>query len=234
MPDYRWGIFLADQGPTRKIGFGDHEGEEVWQVVPGEHRNALRRLVVTQGDTEPASVEQQRLLGRRRRRAIVGRNRAGMDARHAARLHRAAPAGAWLDGLDVAAAARWNVEGHAHRARIAGRTSVADVDPIRDRRVHRDRLGSLRDLNIQIAVGRGALAHAARAPTAVGVAGAAALAGRKAGLAECIGGAGIAGAARALHADALGRIADFAIDEALAVGVDLAAIRTLALLRRAA
>ena len=29
----------------------------------GEHRNALRRLIVTQGDTEPASVEQQRLLG---------------------------------------------------------------------------------------------------------------------------------------------------------------------------
>jgi benzoyl-CoA 2,3-dioxygenase component B len=31
--------------------------------VPGELRNMLRRLVVTQGDTEPASVEQQRLLG---------------------------------------------------------------------------------------------------------------------------------------------------------------------------
>jgi benzoyl-CoA 2,3-dioxygenase component B len=35
----------------------------VWPVVPGEHRNTLRRLIVTQGDTEPASVEQQRLLG---------------------------------------------------------------------------------------------------------------------------------------------------------------------------
>jgi benzoyl-CoA 2,3-dioxygenase component B len=35
----------------------------VWQQVPGEHRNTLRRLIVTQGDTEPASVEQQRLLG---------------------------------------------------------------------------------------------------------------------------------------------------------------------------
>jgi benzoyl-CoA 2,3-dioxygenase component B len=31
--------------------------------VPGEHRAALRRLIVTQADTEPASVEQQRLLG---------------------------------------------------------------------------------------------------------------------------------------------------------------------------
>jgi benzoyl-CoA 2,3-epoxidase subunit B len=35
----------------------------VWQQVPGEHRSTLRRLIVTQGDTEPASVEQQRLLG---------------------------------------------------------------------------------------------------------------------------------------------------------------------------
>jgi benzoyl-CoA 2,3-dioxygenase component B len=35
----------------------------VWQDVPGEHRNTLRRLIVTQGDTEPASVEQQRMLG---------------------------------------------------------------------------------------------------------------------------------------------------------------------------
>ena len=38
-------------------------GKPAWQQVPGEHRNALRRLIVTQGDTEPASVEQQRLLG---------------------------------------------------------------------------------------------------------------------------------------------------------------------------
>ncbi len=63
MPDYRWGIFLADPVQNRTIGFGDHIGEPVWQEVPGEHRNALRRLIVTQGDTEPASVEQQRLLG---------------------------------------------------------------------------------------------------------------------------------------------------------------------------
>ncbi len=63
MPDYRWGIFLADPVKDRTIGFGDHMGEPVWQQIPGEHRNALRRLIVTQGDTEPASVEQQRLLG---------------------------------------------------------------------------------------------------------------------------------------------------------------------------
>ena len=63
MPDYRWGIFLADRVASRKIGFGDRMGQPVWQQVPGEYRSTLRRLIVTQGDTEPASVEQQRLLG---------------------------------------------------------------------------------------------------------------------------------------------------------------------------
>jgi benzoyl-CoA 2,3-dioxygenase component B len=63
MPEYRWGIFLADAQPDRTIGFGDEFGKPAWQQVPGEHRSTLRRLIVTQGDTEPASVEQQRLLG---------------------------------------------------------------------------------------------------------------------------------------------------------------------------
>lgn len=63
MPEYRWGIFLAEPEPDRKIHFGDPVGQPAWQVVPGELRNRLRRLVVTQADTEPASVEQQRLLG---------------------------------------------------------------------------------------------------------------------------------------------------------------------------
>jgi benzoyl-CoA 2,3-epoxidase subunit B len=63
MPDYRWGIFLAEQDPNKTIGFGDEYGKPQWQQVPGEHRSTLRRLIVTQGDTEPASVEQQRLLG---------------------------------------------------------------------------------------------------------------------------------------------------------------------------
>ncbi|MHC4822071.1 MAG: benzoyl-CoA 2,3-epoxidase subunit BoxB, partial [Planctomycetota bacterium] len=63
MPEYRWGIFLEPQEAERKIGFGDHYGEPAWQEVPGEYRNPLRRIIVTQGDTEPASVEQQRMLG---------------------------------------------------------------------------------------------------------------------------------------------------------------------------
>jgi benzoyl-CoA 2,3-dioxygenase component B len=65
LPEYRWGIFLAEPVPDRRIGFGDLLGRPVWQEVPGEFRNPLRRLIVTQGDTEPASVEQQRALGRR-------------------------------------------------------------------------------------------------------------------------------------------------------------------------
>ncbi len=65
LPEYRWGIFLADPVQDRRIGFGDLLGQPVWQEVPGEFRNQLRRLIVTQGDTEPASVEQQRLLGQR-------------------------------------------------------------------------------------------------------------------------------------------------------------------------
>ena len=65
MPDYRWGIFLADpvagsQDLVRRLPWASPSGSE----VPGEFRNMLRRLIVTQGDTEPASVEQQRLLGK--------------------------------------------------------------------------------------------------------------------------------------------------------------------------
>jgi benzoyl-CoA 2,3-dioxygenase component B len=63
MPDYRWGIFLNPVEPGGLINFGAHKGEPVWQDVPGEHRANLRRIIVTQGDTEPASVEQQRHLG---------------------------------------------------------------------------------------------------------------------------------------------------------------------------
>jgi benzoyl-CoA 2,3-dioxygenase component B len=63
MPDYRWGIFLADPLPDRTVGFGDSFGQPVWQQVPGEFRSQFRRLIVTQGDTEPASVEQQHRLG---------------------------------------------------------------------------------------------------------------------------------------------------------------------------
>jgi benzoyl-CoA 2,3-dioxygenase component B len=64
MPDYRWGIFLADAEKDRVIPAGDDAGQKVWHEVPGEHRHALRRLIVIQADTEPASVEQQRWLAK--------------------------------------------------------------------------------------------------------------------------------------------------------------------------
>lgn len=63
MEQYRWGIFLAERDPDRKIAFGRHKGEPAWQEVPGEYRAELMRLITVQGDTEPASVEQQRTLG---------------------------------------------------------------------------------------------------------------------------------------------------------------------------
>src|SRR5882762_7392021 len=63
MPDYRWGIFLQPPQAEAKVGFGDNYGAPAYQEVPGEFRNSLRRIIVTQGDTEPASVEQQRQLG---------------------------------------------------------------------------------------------------------------------------------------------------------------------------
>ena len=62
MPEYRWGVLLAPQVEDRVIPCGEHKGEPAWQEVPGEYRNLLKRLIVIQGDTEPASVEQQRLL----------------------------------------------------------------------------------------------------------------------------------------------------------------------------
>jgi benzoyl-CoA 2,3-dioxygenase component B len=64
MPEYRWGILLAPAEDGRTVPFGQHYGEPAWQEVPGEHRALLRRLIVIQGDTEPASVEQQRHLGK--------------------------------------------------------------------------------------------------------------------------------------------------------------------------
>ena len=30
LPDYRWGIFLAERNPDRRIAFGQHRGEPAW------------------------------------------------------------------------------------------------------------------------------------------------------------------------------------------------------------
>ncbi len=63
MPEYRWGVLLAPKVEDRKIPCGEHAGNPAWQEVPGEYRAMLQRLIVIQGDTEPASIEQQRFLG---------------------------------------------------------------------------------------------------------------------------------------------------------------------------
>src|SRR5918998_1136222 len=64
MPEDKWGILLAPKVEGRTVGFGQHKGDPAWQEVPGEYRGMLRRLITIQGDTEPASVEQQRHLGK--------------------------------------------------------------------------------------------------------------------------------------------------------------------------
>ena len=64
MPEYRWGVLLAPQVDGRTIPCGENAGQPAWQEVPGEYRALMRRLIVIQGDTEPASVEQQRFLGK--------------------------------------------------------------------------------------------------------------------------------------------------------------------------
>ncbi len=63
MPEYRWGIFLSTPRGEQTVPAGDESGSPAWNSVPGEHRSALRRIITTQADTEPASVEQQRMLG---------------------------------------------------------------------------------------------------------------------------------------------------------------------------
>src|ERR1700722_10992471 len=53
MPEYRWGIFLSPADGERKVNFGDHKGEPVWQDVPGEHRANLRSSSVISGARVP-------------------------------------------------------------------------------------------------------------------------------------------------------------------------------------
>ena len=94
MPEYRWGILLAPRQEGRQVNFGAHKGEKAWQEVPGEYRAMLRRLIVIQGDTEPAI----------RRAAALSRQDRAVALRHAQpvpgqRRGRPAPVG---DGLPAA------------------------------------------------------------------------------------------------------------------------------------
>ena len=62
LSQYRWGVFQTLPKPERLAGFGEVAGKPVWQSIPDAHRRYVRKLLITQGDTEPGSVEQSRTL----------------------------------------------------------------------------------------------------------------------------------------------------------------------------
>ncbi len=123
MPEYRWGIFLIPPEADKTIGFGDHLGQPVWHEVPGEHRADLRRLVVVQGDTEPASVEQQRHLARTAPSLIDMRNLFQVnveEGRHLWAMVYLLHAYFGRDGREEAEALLTRNSGDADRPRILG------------------------------------------------------------------------------------------------------------------
>ncbi len=61
--EYRFGVFQAAEDSGRRALFGRPAGGAVIRDVPGEFRDAMLKLLVVQGDAEPASVEQSRRLG---------------------------------------------------------------------------------------------------------------------------------------------------------------------------
>ena len=131
MSDYRWGIFLANPRKQDAIYFGDHIGQQFWQQVPGEHRKELRRLIVTQGDTEPASVEQQRLLGKTAPSLMDLRNLFQVnveEARHLWAMVYLLHSHFGADGRDEAEEMLERRSGHADHPRIL----QAFNNPIRD------------------------------------------------------------------------------------------------------
>src|SRR3989440_2613218 len=64
MPEYRWGILLAPAEDDRKIPYGGTKGKHVGAQDQADPLPILLPPISIQGDTEPASVEQQRHLGK--------------------------------------------------------------------------------------------------------------------------------------------------------------------------
>ena len=131
MPEYRWGIFLAPPEDNRVIGFGANKGEAVWTQIPGEYRADLRRLIVTQADTEPASVEQQCLLGHSAPSLYDLRNLFQVnveEGRHLWAMVYLLHAYFGRDGRDEAALALERHSGNADRPRILGAFNEATAD----------------------------------------------------------------------------------------------------------
>src|SRR5438445_11834329 len=57
MKDYRWGIFLAERNPDRRIAFGEHKGEPACRRAPGGTRPDRRGLTAFRGAPDPAPAE---------------------------------------------------------------------------------------------------------------------------------------------------------------------------------
>src|SRR5688572_19796740 len=64
LEDFRWGVFQAERVPNKAALFGRLAGQAKLAEVPAEFRATVIKLLTTQGDTEPASVEQITYLGR--------------------------------------------------------------------------------------------------------------------------------------------------------------------------
>ena len=64
MPDYRWGIFLADAVPNRTIGFGDCFGDPVWQQGRQVRAGGLQFGVGVFGAQPDAQIQPVRRLDR--------------------------------------------------------------------------------------------------------------------------------------------------------------------------
>jgi benzoyl-CoA 2,3-epoxidase subunit B len=64
LPEFRWGVFQADRVENRPALFGRLAGQPKLADVPGEFRATMIKLLTTQADVEPASVEQITYLGR--------------------------------------------------------------------------------------------------------------------------------------------------------------------------
>src|SRR3982074_3816485 len=64
LPAYRWHILLAPQDESPQGSFGRPSGGPAGQEIPGKLRAKAHRERVGPGDHQPASVEQQRHLGK--------------------------------------------------------------------------------------------------------------------------------------------------------------------------
>src|SRR5215475_14301628 len=58
LPEYRWGIFLADPVHDRRIGFGDFLGQPVWFYLPWDVGHQHLRSFPTRRAPKPPSARE--------------------------------------------------------------------------------------------------------------------------------------------------------------------------------